>query len=193
MAQIHEYREDEHVLGADGQFHVTDEPVRLDVYGWEDWIAFALFWVLAAVVFYQVFTRYFLGDPAGWTEEIARYLLVATVFIGASMAVRKNNHIQVDAFYRWMPARLARVLSTAVDALRVLFFGYATWLAWLLVEKIGGQRMAIVDLPMGWVFGAMLFGFALMFARSLQVAWRHWRQGYSVLERPEIAFEAGER
>ncbi len=85
------------------------------------------------------------------------------------------------------------MLSTAVDALRVLFFGYATWLAWLLVEKIGGQRMAIVDLPMGWVFGAMLFGFALMFARSLQVAWRHWRQGYSVLERPEIAFEAGER
>jgi len=193
MKEVHAYREDEHVLGADGRFHVTDEPVRLDVYGWEDWIAFALFWVLAFVVFYQVFTRYFLGDPAGWTEEIARYLLVATVFIGASMAVRRNNHIQVDAFYRWMPKPFARVLSTAVDAVRVLFFGYATWLNWLLIDKIGDQRMAIVDLPMGWVFGAMLFGFALMSLRSLQVAWRHWRQGYSVLERPEIALEGGER
>ncbi|TAK50460.1 MAG: TRAP transporter small permease [Betaproteobacteria bacterium] len=190
---MHQYQDDEHVLGADGRFHVADEQVRLDLYGGEDWIAFALFWVLAGVVFYQVFTRYFLGDPAGWTEEIARYLLVATVFIGASMAVRRNNHIQVDAFYRWMPRLLARVLSTVVDGIRVLFFGYAAWLNWLLLEKIGEQRMAIVDLPMGWVFGAMLFGFCLMFVRSLQVTWRHWQQGYSILERPEIALEGGER
>ena len=49
--------------------------------------------------------------------------------------------------------------------------------------------MAIVDLPMGLVFGAMLFGFVLMFLRSLQVAWRHFRRGYSVLERPETAME----
>ena len=45
--------------------------------------------------------------------------------------------------------------------------------------------MAVIDLPVGWVFGAILFGFTLMFLRSLQVAWRHWQLGYSVLERPE--------
>lgn len=181
------------VIGDDGQFHVTDEPVALDIYGWEDWISFAIFWALAFVVFYQVFTRYVLGDPAGWTEEIARYLLVAVVFIGASIAVRKNNHIQVDAFYRWMPKRMARVLATLVDVIRVLFFGYAAWLNWLLLDKIGSQRMAIIDLPVGLVFGAMLFGFVLMFYRSIVVAWRHWKLGYCVLERPEIALEGGEK
>jgi len=179
----------EQVLGADGQFHVTDEPVDLASYGWEDWITLALFWALAFVVFYQVFTRYILGDPAGWTEEIARYLLVAVVFIGASMSVRKNNHIQVDVFYRFMPRPLQRVLATAVDLLRLAFLGYATWLAFLLTQRIGGQRMAIVDLPMGFVFGAMVFGFAVMTLRAAQVAWRHWRWGYSILERPELAFD----
>ncbi len=49
--------------------------------------------------------------------------------------------------------------------------------------------MAIVDLPMGLVFGAMVFGFVLMTVRSAQVARRHWRDGYSVLTRPEIAIE----
>ncbi|MDH3320435.1 MAG: TRAP transporter small permease [Betaproteobacteria bacterium] len=181
------------VLDDEGGFHVTDEPVDLSGYGWEDWISFAIFWALASTVFYQVFTRYILDDPAGWTEEIARYLLVALVFIGASMAVRKNSHIHVDALYRFLPGVAGRVLSTAVDVVRVLFFGYAAWLNWLLVERIGGQRMAIIDLPMGWVFGAMLFGFILMFLRSLQVTWRHLRQGFSVLERPEIAFEGGEK
>jgi len=176
----------EHVLGADGQFHVEDETVDVSVYGWEDWITFVLFWMMATVVFYQVYTRYVLSDSAGWTEEIARYFLVAVVFIGASMSVRKNNHIQVDYFYRLMPGAMARVLSTAVDLVRCLFLGYSVWLTWLLLNRIGAQQMAVIDLPVGWVFGAMLFGFALMFLRSLQVAWRHWRLGYSVLERPEV-------
>jgi TRAP-type C4-dicarboxylate transport system permease small subunit len=39
------------------------------------------------------------------------------------------------------------------------------------------------------VFGAMMFGFALMTWRSLLVARRHWKQGYSALERPEIEGE----
>jgi TRAP-type transport system small permease protein len=178
-----------HPMGADGRFHVTDEPIDLGAYAWEDWVTLALFWALAFTVFYQVFTRYFLDDPAGWTEEIARYLLVAVVFIGASMSVRKNNHIQVDVFYRLMPAILQRVLSTAVDLLRLAFLGYCTWLAFLLTQRIGGQRMAIVDLPMGLVFGAMVFGFAMMTIRAAQVAWRHWRDRYSVLTRPELALE----
>jgi TRAP-type C4-dicarboxylate transport system permease small subunit len=174
------------VLGTDGQFHVEDEAVDLGQFAFEDWVAFALFWAMAAIVFYQVFTRYVMDDPAGWTEEIARYFLVAVVFVGAAMSVRKNNHIQVDYFYRLMPQAMGRVLSTAVDVVRCLFLGYATWLTWLLLQRIGSQPMAVIDLPVGWVFSTMLFGFVLMFLRSLQVAWRHWRQGYSVLERPEF-------
>jgi len=182
--------EEGHVLGADGQFHVEDEPVRLDLYGWEDWVSFALFWMLAFIVFYQVFTRYVMEDSAGWTEEIARYFLVAVVFIGAAMSVRKNNHIQVDYFYRLMPKAMGRVVSIAVDIARCLFLGYSSWLCWLLIQRIGSSRMAIIDLPVGWVFGAMLFGFVLMFWRSLEVGWRHWKQGYSALERPEAEGEA---
>ena len=181
---------DDHVMGEDGQFHVTDEAVDLGVYKWEDWISLALFAVLAGIVFYQVFTRYVMNDPAGWTEEIARYFLVALVFIGAAMSVRKNNHIQVDYFYRLIPAKAGRVLSFAVDVFRCLFLGYSAWLCWLLIQRIGSSRMAIVDLPMGWVFGAMLFGFTVIFLRSLGVAWRHWKLGYSALERPEMEGEA---
>ena len=176
----------EHVLGADGRFHAVDEEVRLSIYGWEDWIVLAVFWILACVVFYQVFTRYVLNDAAGWTEEIARYLLIAVTFLGGAMAVRRNTHIQVDFVYRFLPRAPGRVLSLLVDAVRVAFLGYAVWLTWLLMDRIGSQRMAVVELPIGLVFGAMLIGFALMFARALQVAWKHWRQGYSVLERPDV-------
>jgi TRAP-type C4-dicarboxylate transport system permease small subunit len=169
---------EESVLGEDGRFHAVDEQVRLSVYGWEDWIVLAVFWILAFVVFYQVFTRYVMNDAAGWTEEIARYLLIAVTFLGGAMAVRRSTHIQVDFVYRFVPRAAGRVMSTVVDAVRAAFFGYAVWLTWLLMQRIGSQRMAIVELPIGLVFGAMLAGFALMLARSLQVALRHLRGDY---------------
>src|SRR5712692_1953054 len=102
----------DHVLGADGRFQVADEAVRLSVYAWEDWITLAVFWILAVVVFYQVFTRYVLNDAAGWTEEIARYLLIAVTFLGGAMAVRRSTHIQVDFVYRFLPRASCRLAST---------------------------------------------------------------------------------
>ena len=179
----------EHVLGADGQFHVTDEPVDLAVYRFEDWLAFGFFWMLAATVFYQFFTRYVLNDSASWTEEIARYLLICVVFIGAAVGVRKNTHIQVDVFYRIMPAPFARALATIVDAVRVLFFGYAIYLTYALMLKIGRQQMAIIDWPIGLIYAVVMFGFALMCFRATLAMLKHCRQGYSVLERPEVGGE----
>lgn len=177
----------EQILGADGEFHITDEPVDISVYAWEDWIAFGLFWTLAGTVFYQFFTRYALNDSASWTEEIARYLLICTVFVGASVSVRKNTHIHVDIFYRFMPRPMARALSTFVDAVRIVFFAYAAYLTWMLMGRIGKQQMAIIDWPIGIIYGFVLFGFVLMCFRSVTTGLRHWRQGFSVLERPDVA------
>ena len=179
--------ETEHVLGADGEFHVTDEPIDLSHYHFEDWFAFAFFWALASTVFYQFFTRYALNDSASWTEEIARYLLICTVFVGASCSVRKNTHIHVDIFYRFLPAPVTRAMSTLVDLLRILFFGYMVYLTYALMGKIGRQQMSIIDWPIGLIYAVVLFGCALMCFRAVTIAVKHWRQGYSVLERPEAA------
>jgi len=110
------------VMGEDGEFHAQDEAVDLVGTPPEAWVALAFFWALGLVVIYQFITRYLLNDSAAWTEEIARYLLIATVFTGATIGVIRNNHIQVDFFYRYMPARMARVMATAVDVSRIAFF-----------------------------------------------------------------------
>jgi TRAP-type C4-dicarboxylate transport system permease small subunit len=175
------------VLGADGSFHVEDEPIDLSIYRFEDWIAFAFFWALALVIFHQFFTRYALNDSAAWTEEIARYLLICTVFVGAAIAVRKNNHVQVDFFYRIFHARIMRVLATLVDLVRVSFLGYCIYLTYALLGRIGGQPMAVVNWPIGMIYGVVLFGFVLMTLRAVQVAIANWKRGASVLERPELS------
>ncbi len=179
-----------HVLDDHGEFHLVDEPVDVSHYRFEDWVAFAIFWVLALVFFYQFFTRYALNDSASWTEEIARYLLIATVFVSAAINVRKNNHIQVDFFYRLLPHAVNRAMSTLVDVARIAFLGYCVWLTGLLMDKIGSQRMAIIDCPIGIVYGFVAFGFALMTWRAIGVAIANWKRGASVLEKPELMDEA---
>lgn len=179
--------ESDHVLNEKGEFAVKEEAVDLSHYRFEDWIAFVIFWVLALVIFYQFFTRYALNDSASWTEEIARYLLIATAFVGAAINVRKNNHIQVDFLYRLLPRPVGRAMSILVDVVRIAFFGYCIWLTIALIDKIGGSRMAIIDWPIGILYGFVAVGFALMTWRAVEVAIANWKRGYSVLERPELA------
>ena len=178
-----------HVLDESGHFHVEDAAVDLSHYPIEAWIAFGFFWLLAANVFYQFFTRYVLNDSAAWTEEIARYLLICMVFIGMAWAVRTTRHIHVDFVYRLVPPRVGRVLATLVDVVKVLFFGYMTVLTWQMMEKMGNYKMTIVDLPMNLVYGVCMVGFAFAAIRSVQVAIENHRRGYSALERPEAFME----
>ena len=177
------------VMGDDGEFHATDEAVDLSGTTVEAWAALLFFWALGLTVFYQFFTRYVMNDSAAWTEEIARYLLIATVFVGAAIGVAKNNHIQVDFFYRFMPPWLGRAMALLTDALRIAFLGAAVVLTWQMMQKMDNYKMTIVDLPMNIVYGVCLAGFVGMLLRSLWVARIHWQRGYSVLERPESTME----
>ncbi len=172
------------VMGDDGQFHATDEEVDLSGTPIEAWVALGFFWLLGATVFYQFFTRYVLNNSASWTEEIARYLLIATVFTGATIGVAKNNHIQVDFFYKFMPQWLSKFMNTLVDIMRIGFFGAATFLTYQMMEKLGNYKMTIVDLPMNLVYGVVLVGFAAMCIRAIWVMKIHLERGYTVLQRP---------
>jgi TRAP-type C4-dicarboxylate transport system permease small subunit len=177
------------VIGADGHFHATDAPIDLSHYLFEDWVALALFWLLGLNVFYQFFTRYVLNDSAAWTEEIARYLLIAIVFVAIASATRRTRHIHVDFLYRLVPKPLARASSTAIDVLRIAFFAIATWLTYEMMSRMGSYMMTVIDLPVNIVYGFCMFGFACATVRSVQVAIENWRRGWSLLERPEHAIE----
>ena len=180
---------DEKIIDAEGHFHVEDEAVDLSGTIVEGWAALAIFWTLGLTVFYQFITRYVMNDSAAWTEEVARYLLIGVVFVGVAIGVAKNMAIQVDFFYRYLPPAVGRWMSRLVDALRIAFFAAAVVMTVQMMLKIGNQtRMTIVDAPMNIVYGVVLLGFVALTFRSIQVALRHWRRGWSVLERPMTTF-----
>jgi TRAP-type C4-dicarboxylate transport system permease small subunit len=161
--------------------HVVD----LSDYRIEDWITVALFWMMTLLVFLQFFTRYVMNDSYAWTEELAVNCLIAIVFIGSAMCVRKDRHIQVDILYRFLPAKVSRVLSTLVDLVRVSFLVYITILVWKYIQLVGDEPMTTINWPKSMIYWLAFFGFLLMLFRAVQTALRNWRQGYSILEKPE--------
>ena len=135
--------------------------------GAEDFLATASFVALAAVVFLQFFTRYFLNAPLGWTEEIARYLLIVAAYFGCVVATRRGAHIRMELLESVVPPRVAAAISKGLVA--AVFALVCAYLAWLTLELILRSRRAMTSIP--WaplkvVYWPVFLCFAAMAART---------------------------
>lgn len=98
-------------------------------------IAAILLIVMTALVLYQVFTRYVLHDPASFTEELVRYFLIWTGFIGAAYAFGTRQHMAlIFVRDRFCPIT-KKILVIAVDCLILVFA--------LGVITVGGTQLAL--------------------------------------------------
>lgn len=105
------------------------------------------------VLLLQVFSRYLFNWPLSWTEELARYLFVWTVFFGASQAMAHAEHIAIGMVIERLPRRAAQVVALAMLALMAVF---------LLVVVIKGYELAmkVIDLPSTALEWPMTFVYA---------------------------------
>lgn len=98
-------------------------------------IAAVLLSVMTLLVLYQVFTRYVLNSPAAFTEELVRYFLIWTGFIGAAYAFSTREHMSLVLVRDKLNPSGRKVLMTAIDILILLFA--------LFVITIGGIKLAM--------------------------------------------------
>ena len=87
------------------------------------------------LVLYQVFTRYVLNSPAAFTEEVVRYLLIWTGFIGAAYAFSTRQHMALVIVRDKVSPGAKKGLMVFVDALILLFA--------VFVVIIGGTKLAL--------------------------------------------------
>ncbi|TPL75250.1 TRAP transporter small permease [Mesorhizobium sp. B2-3-13] len=153
-----------------------DAPIEHHV---EDWLAFAIFWGMAIIVFLQFFTRYVLNNSLAWTEEIARYLLMIITFVGAAIAMRRGTHISVEVAHMFLPAPAVRVLNFIIDVLVIGFVGLLCWFSIAITRLMQIQTMTVFPWPMSIVYGGIAIGCFLMLWRAagrfLAGARRGWR------------------
>ncbi|MEZ5831442.1 MAG: TRAP transporter small permease [Dongiaceae bacterium] len=172
MAEGNEIEREEHLI------HVEEEEVTIEHHV-EDWIAFALFWALAFIVFLQFFTRYILNNSLAWTEEIARYGLMWLAFIGGAVVTRRKSHIAVELLSHFLPRGPARTgLQVFIELVKLGFLGLLAYFSVTIVGRMHAQRMTVFDLPMSLVYAGIAFGCFLMFGRQAIGVWRSVRSGW---------------
>jgi len=131
-------------------------------------IGIALFVIINIIAAFQVFMRFIdLGFSTTWTEEVARYLLVVMVFVGAPYAMRNNDNISIRPLFRLVPATAQKVLITFSNLMIIAFSVLVIHAVDQVLDRTLGVTLATVDwLTVGHaqvVLGVM-FAFVILFA-----------------------------
>lgn len=140
---------------------------------WIDAPVLIIFWILLGIVMLQFFTRYVLNDSVGWTEEIARYLLIFVTFIGSITCVRRGAHIFLEFFYRYIPPAAIKPLTVTVELINTVFFAAAGYLCIHLAIETAHQNMVSIQLPKGIIYWTVV---VCCFAMALTSAYRAVRR-----------------
>lgn len=72
---------------------------------------------IVLIILSQVFSRYVLGRPLIWAEELATYLLIWLGFVAASVAYKLRRHITIQTYNSFLSVRLRRIATALVHAL----------------------------------------------------------------------------
>ena len=113
------------------------------------------------VTFLQVVFRYVLDSSLSWSEEFSRYVFIWIIFLGTAAAVRRAEHMAVDALVDRLSPRGRRWADVAIALIGVAFFALFTWVAYLLTHNALGQRSSGLEISIAWVYAAGPVGGAL--------------------------------
>ena len=72
------------------------------------------------IILAQVFYRYVLNDSLGWSEEVAKIMMVWSAFLVAPWAYRQGANVSIDMFVEAFPLLARRLMETVLNLL-VLF------------------------------------------------------------------------
>lgn len=124
-------------------------------------------------VVWQVVSRYLLGAPSSWTEELARFLLIWLGLLGAAYVAGQKKHLAITL----LPSKLTQKKRQGLERLiAVLIIIFA-----LVAFVVGGaslvyitfdleQNSAALGIPLGVVYAVVpLSGLLIVLYKILEL------------------------
>src|ERR1700737_1219450 len=68
-----------------------------------------------------VFTRYVLGNPLVWSDELATIIFLWLAMMGSVVAYRRGEHISLSALVRRASPRTRQILETIASVVTTIF------------------------------------------------------------------------
>ena len=170
---------------------IRDALLRFDrAIVWISHNAAALLMAIAAVlVFFQVLTRFVLGDSATWTEILARGIIVWVVFLGAAATFRHGAMISILAVARAIPVKANLWLQRGVTIFTLIFLWILVWWGYLITVRVSHQMVSMLEIPYAWFYAAIPIGAA---CAMISVIAHHVETEMDPAHASDITFDEGE-
>ncbi|MGM9612333.1 MAG: TRAP transporter small permease [Butyricicoccus sp.] len=79
------------------------------------------FLVMVVLTCWQVFTRYVLGSPSTWSEELVSYMFAWTSLLGASLVTGERGHMNIPIVVDRMNPGMKKLFGVLGEIIAFLF------------------------------------------------------------------------
>jgi TRAP-type C4-dicarboxylate transport system permease small subunit len=134
-----------------------------------EFVAAAMLAAMFLTFVLQIFSRYILHAPFGWTLELCLALWIWIVFWGNAFIVRERDHVRFDILYLAVPHGVQRVFALVSAAAIAVAMVVALLPTWDYIDFLKIKRSATLRIPMRDIFAIYAL---FMVVIALRYAWR---------------------
>lgn len=124
-------------------------------------------------VVWQVFSRYILGTPSTFTEELARFLLIWVSLLGGAYASGQGMHLAINLLPNQLSKNGRRKLSIFISVVVMLFALFAMVIGGgrlVYITYVLGQSSSALGIPMSYVYSIVpLSGLLITYYEVLDI------------------------
>lgn len=132
--------------------------------------------ILLAVMFLcfilQVFMRYVMNSPVGWTVEVCVIAWLWVVLWGQSVSASEEDEIRFDIIYGAVSPRRRRVFRLIFSVALVAIYAVSIPANWDFVTFMKIRDTAYLDIPFSWVFSILIVFLVVSVLRYGWIAWK---------------------
>ncbi len=123
--------------------------------------------LMLSIIFLQVVLRYAFHFTFSFSEELARYLFVWTVFLCIPVVAKEGGHMAVGAITERVQGFWLKVCRIAGGLLTLLFSGIFLWQGLRMVRLTQYQTSPALGIKMSYVYLSIPIGAAVLLLITL--------------------------
>lgn len=140
-------------------------------------VAVALLCVMFVTFIVQIFARYVLNNPIGWSEEVIIATWLWTVLWGAAFVLSESEEIRFDIIYSVVSDRTRRLFTILTGVTLVTFYGLSLPAAYKYVSFMKVEHSASLRVPMNWLYCVFIIFSVASICRYCWLTWCAIRGG----------------
>ena len=130
--------------------------------------------VMSVVVFAQVLFRIVhLSIP--WSEELSKYLLIWSTFLGAAICIRKGSLVGLEFLKNSMSEATQKILQTILNLIVCAMLLFLINVGFWAVRRVWFQITPVLKLSMGLMYAAIPIGSVFMLINQILVTIYLWK------------------